>query len=219
VRAGLFITLEGIDGTGKGTQARLLRDHLVKMGLEVEYTREPGGPPIAEAIRGILLSTDNSSMHAWTEAFLYLASRSQNTRQVIIPALEAGKLVLCERYADSTIAYQGAGRGLPIKTLDDLNKIATAGIKPDVTIIFDLNPDEAHKRAKVEKTPDRLESEKSDFHKRIREGYLSIARAHSERVIIIPVTGTAQQVFDQLWNKLEPFIAKYLEKSNQSGSQ
>jgi dTMP kinase len=180
---GFFITIEGIEGSGKSTLTQGILDFLKDNGYEVVYSREPGGTPLGERVRDILLSNVNI-VDPMTEAFLFLAARRENVRCNILPALQNGKVVICDRYTDSTIAYQGYGRGLPIKLLRRLNKIATLGIKPDLTFVIDIDPEKGLERIKG-KELDRIEKENIDFHRRVREGYLKIARISGKRVKVI----------------------------------
>jgi dTMP kinase len=194
--SGLFITLEGIDFCGKTTQAKRLVSYLRRKGYEVLLVREPGGNRVAEKIRKVLLSRKNSDMTPLTELLLYEAARSQLTEKVILPALKRGKTVVCDRYADSSLAYQGFGRGLNKKMIENLNRIATFGLSPDLTIILDVPLAVSAKRRRLEgKDKDRLEREKSDFHKRIREGFSTIARMNRKRVKLLDGTGN----IDQTW--------------------
>lgn len=185
----LFITLEGPEGSGKTTQAKLLRDYLVAVGYSVVHTREPGGNPVAESIRHILLSPDNR-VHPITELLLYEASRSQHTQDVIIPALAADRVVICERYTDATVAYQGYGRGIALKVVATLNKIATAGVKPDLTVYLDIDADEGLQKARRKEDfadGDRMEKECVEFHRKVRQGYLKTARREPRRIKVVTV--------------------------------
>ncbi len=179
--SGAFITLEGIDGSGKTTQAGLLADWLRKEGHSVRLTREPGGTHIGETVRDLLLSPDRN-MTPTAELFLYLADRSLHVAEVIRPALEKGQVVVCERHADSTLAYQGHGRGLDCDLLRRLNALATDGISPDLTIVLDIPPDHARLD---ENSLDRLESEGREFLARVAEGFRKLAREEPERVKLI----------------------------------
>lgn len=187
--AGFFITLEGIDFCGKTTQARKLVPYLKRKGHKVLLVREPGGDKIAERIRRILLSKKNSDMTGLTELLLYEAARSQLTEKVILPALKQGQVVVCDRYADSSLAYQGYGRGLNRKMVNHLNHIATFGLSPDLTIVLDVPVTTSLKRGKKEgRKKDRLERERFEFHQRIREGFLKIARQNRKRIKVVDGT-------------------------------
>ncbi len=193
-----FITFEGIDGSGKTTQAILLKDYLESKGFKVYLTREPGGTEVGSKIREILLSPD-FSINPWTEVFLYLASRVENTI-VVKKKLEENYIVICERYADSTIAYQGYGRNLPLNILAEMNSIATLGLKPDITFLIDIEPELALRR---KKTFDRIEMESKDFYYRVREGYLEIAKREQERFIIIPGNLSKEEIFERIVKRIK----------------
>lgn len=208
---GLFITIEGSDGTGKSTQTRLVIDKLKEMGFQIEHTREPGGTFVSEKIRHLLLEPENK-MFPMTELLLYEASRYQNTYEKIVPALEEGKIVICERYIDASTVYQGYGRGLPLETIESLNMAATGGILPDVTFIFFMDFKEGLKRARaINKTGgssrggDRLEREGMKFHRRISEGYLDIAKKHPHRIKLVRVE---QGDIGQIFNRIMKIILK-----------
>jgi dTMP kinase len=179
--AGLFITLEGIDGSGKTTQAGLLADWLGAEGHRVCSTREPGGSEPGSAIRSLLLSPEHS-IAPEAELFLYLADRAIHVSSVVRPALEAGCIVVCERHADSTLAYQGYGRGLDLALLRRLNAMATGGLMPDLSVVLDMSPDEARLDAS---RLDRLESEGGGFMARAADGFRELARAEPERVKLV----------------------------------
>ncbi len=202
-RRGRFITFEGIDGSGKTTQLRLLAEHLGASGIAVTMAREPGGTPVGDAIRRILLESATVHLEPVAEVLLYFASRAQNVRQVILPALEAGSVVLCDRYVDASTAYQGCGRGLGLEVVFDLERIACAGLKPDLTFVIDIDPRTSVARA-LSRNRDatatgaldesRFERESLDFFARVRSGYLEIARREPERVVVIDGERTPEQV-------------------------
>ncbi len=183
--SGVFISFEGGEGCGKSTQIALLREYLEAQGKVVVETREPGGTVIAERIREVLLNPEHGAMGTEAELLLYAAARAQHVHEKIRPALEAGAVILCDRFADSTTAYQGAARGVAGEVLATLHKIATAGIWPDKTFLLDLDPVVGLDRARIRGTADRLESEKLEFHQAVRAGFLDIARAEPERVLVI----------------------------------
>lgn len=186
---GLFITFEGIDGCGKSTQIELFRRKIEQAGYDHILIREPGGTPIGENIREILLNKVNTGMKAETELLLFEAARAQNVRDVIIPALVDGKIVLCDRFADSSLAYQGYGRQLGAEVVETLNRYATGGIRPDLTFFMDIAPETARDRLTVRRREsDRLDTENLDFMRRARDGYLAIAEADPDRVRIINAT-------------------------------
>lgn len=202
---GRFITLEGIEGSGKSTQAALLRDFLVARGLEVVVTREPGGSPIAEKIREILLDPRNLKMVPLAELFLYEASRTQHVAEVIRPALEAGKWVLCDRFFDASTAYQGNARGLGMKMVAELNLVATWGLVPDLTLVLDLPVEAGLKR--LARSPDRIESETLDFHQRVRQGYLEIAANDPSRIKVVDASGTIDDICTRIRGTVESWLS------------
>jgi len=193
---GQFITFEGIEGCGKSTQTRLLADDLSGRGLKVLVTREPGGTRLGEAIRKLLLDPANSGrIDSRAELLLYLASRQQLLAEVIIPARAAGKIVLCDRYEDATLAYQGAGRGLGMEKIRRLIRSLPLQVNPDLTLLFDLEPEEGFRRIKkAKKILDRFEREKLDFHRRVRAGYLRIARNEKKRVKLVDASLSTPEV-------------------------
>ncbi len=199
---GLFITLEGGDGAGKSTQIRNIEKFFAEKGMTVTHTREPGGPPIAEKLRAILLDPANKEMHAVTEMLIYAAGRAQNVREIVEPALERGEIVICDRYVDSSIAYQAYGRDLG-EMVAEVNHRATGGLRPDLTIWLDIDPETGKARATHDKDPDRLEQESTAFHTRVREGYASIAKAEPERFKRIDATGTVDEIKDEIYRFLE----------------
>jgi dTMP kinase len=174
-----LITFEGVEGAGKTTLAQHLADWLRAQGVSVRLTREPGGSPLGKHLRPLLL---HEPLDAWAELFLFLADRRQHTLQVILPALEQGAWVLCDRYADSTLVYQGYGRGLDIALIRRLNALATGDLTPDLTVLIDLPVEDALARANA---PNRFEAETLAFHTRIREGYLQLARAEPRRFLVL----------------------------------
>ncbi len=182
----MFITLEGPEGSGKTTQAHLLVDHLRRKGYEVVLTREPGGTAIGDQIRAILHDPDNAEMVPWAEVFLYAASRAQLVAQVIRPALAAGRIVVSDRFYDSTLAYQGYGRGLSLETLWQITRIATGGLKPDLTLYLDILPDQGlQRRLAGGEEWNRLDREALAFHRRVRAGYLELAALEPERWVVV----------------------------------
>jgi dTMP kinase len=192
--SGLFISLEGIEGTGKSTQARLLAQALRARGMDVLLTHEPGGTPISQRIREVLLSTDHGEMDPMTELLLYAAARRQHVAEVIAPALRAGRTVITDRFSDSTLAYQGHARGLDRNAIDALDQMATGGLRPALTILLDIDVAEGLRRNRGANKVDRLELEDVAFHGRVREGYLAIQGAEPERVRLVPADGTVDDV-------------------------
>lgn len=196
---GRFITLEGPDGAGKTTLSQALAVKLEQVGIPFVLTREPGDGPIGPSIREILLS--GSEMDAWTEAFLFLADRRQHCRSVVHPALDSGKWVICDRFADSTLVYQGYGRGLDVERLRDLNDIATMGRSPDVTLLLDLAPEKGLTRLPEK---NRLDREPIEFHERVRKGFLAEAARSPERWVILDASRPIEQVIQDAWSVLDP---------------
>lgn len=196
---GLFITFEGPDGCGKTTQMKLLAEYLEKKGEEVVLTREPGGKGLGEKVREILLNYDGEVSDR-CESFLFLADRAQNIDIIVNPAVKAGKIVLCDRHIDSTVAYQGYGRGLDIERINMLNNLATNGKKPDLTFVFDVDVETSMKRVGKEK--DRMESAGIDFHNRVRQGYLELAKQEPNRIKVIDATKSIEEIHDEVINIL-----------------
>lgn len=200
---GLFITFEGADGCGKTTQSELIKQYLENKGYKTIWTREPGSPGLGKKIRELLLHYDGD-VAPRCEAFLFLADRAQHIEHTIKPAVKAGKIVLCDRHTDSTIAYQGYGRGEDIKQLKYLNDLATGDIKPDLTFVFDVSSEVAQTRVGSEK--DRMESAGLEFHKKVREGYLKIAQEEPLRVKVVNANNSIEEVFEQTRAILDEFL-------------
>jgi dTMP kinase len=198
----LFITFEGPDGSGKTTQARLLAEYLESQGKPVLLTREPGGTVISEQIRDVVLSTRNQSIRHETEALLFSAARAQIVAELIRPALAAGKIVVCDRYADSTMAYQGYGLGLDLDALRAITRFATGGLVPDVTFYIDVPAHVGLTRRQRGET-NRLDQKDLDYHARVREGFLKMAREEPQRWIVIDGTRPVDQVQQEIRQKLE----------------
>ena len=196
-----FISFEGIDGSGKSTQATLFLDRLIQLGKEGILVREPGGTPISEAIRHVLLTKGNRQMVARTEALLMTASRSQLTKEVILPNLEQNRWVIADRYADSTLAYQGGGRELNLDWLQDLNKFATYNLEPNITFVIDILPKEALGRRG--QTEDRIEVEGIAFQKKVRQTYLELAQQYSDRIIVIDGHMSREIIQDNIWDEIK----------------
>lgn len=188
---GLFITFEGPDGCGKTTQMKLLAEYFTKNGKEVVLTREPGGKGLGEKVREILLNY-GGEVSDRCESFLFLADRAQNIDIIVNPAVKQGKIVLCDRHIDSTVAYQGYGRGLDIERINMLNNLATNGKKPDLTFVFDVDVETSMKRVGKEK--DRMESAGVEFHNRVRQGYLELAKQEPQRIKVIDATKSIEEI-------------------------
>jgi len=207
VRKGLFITFEGVDGCGKSTQMRFLSEHLERLGYNCVLTREPGGCSISEQIRSILLSVENKNMDCRTEALLYAAARVQHINEVIMPAVAEGKIVLCDRFLDSSIAYQGYGRGLGKEFVLGINAYAMNNAMPDATFFFECPPKSAFTRMNPAKQMDRLEQETMTFFERVFAGYQAIAAEEPARVIKIDASGSKYETSQKVKAIAEKRIA------------
>lgn len=196
---GFFITFEGVEGCGKTTQLRLLKERLEGSGARVLSTREPGGCPIADQMRAILLDAKNSAITPLSELLLYAAARAQHVQEVIVPALERGETVLCDRFTDATVAYQGHGRGLDLAVIEELNRLATDSLQPALTVLIDCPVQVGLARAlsRIEATSgareERFELESVRFHERVRAGYLALAAADPERFVVVDGSGDVAQ--------------------------
>jgi dTMP kinase len=214
--AGIFITLEGGEGSGKSTQAKLLAQHLRDTGHEAILTQEPAGTPVGVLVKGVLerqASGGGPPITPQAELFLFAAARADHVRTVITPALESGLIVVCDRFADSTVAYQGYGRGLPLREIAILNRIATQGLTPDLTLLLDVPPDAGIDRANAthdagDKSRDALGEETLDFHRRVHKGFLAIARAEPERVVAIDALQPQDIVTEAVWAAVEIITAQ-----------
>ncbi|OGS26575.1 MAG: dTMP kinase [Elusimicrobia bacterium RIFOXYB2_FULL_48_7] len=207
MKQGIFITFEGPDGSGKTTHAKLLAQWLEKQGFSVVLTREPGGTPFAESIRKLLLKPGENVFPA-TELLLYAASRAQHTQELIKPALAKGKFVLSDRYSDSTVAYQHFGRSLDINIINELNKIATGGLKPDLTVVIDIKTNRGMDRVSRNRAKDRLENENSLFHGRIRKGFLALSRKEPGRIKVITSGGSIQGTQEKILKITREFLKR-----------
>ena len=197
---GLFITFEGLDGTGKTTQIQELEKKLNSYSLSDIKTREPGGTPIAEKIREIILDPGNIEMSPEAEALLYAASRAQHVSQVIQPALGKNKIVICDRYFDSTLAYQGYARSLDIEDLYIINDFAMQGIRPELTFLLDIDVDASASRLN-DRSQDRLDLEREDFKKKVRAGFLKIAQFEKERIKVINASLPIEEISEIIWEE------------------
>ncbi len=207
MKRGLFITIEGIDGSGKTTQMGLIRDYASSIGCDVVMVRDPGGTRISEEIRRIILDPDRTEMGYCTEMLLYAAARAQMISEVIKPSVEQGKVVICDRFVDSTYAYQGFGRGIALEVLENINNIAIEGILPDVTFFFDLDPERAMERRMASSTTDRMENEKMDFHKKVYQGYVKLAEKYPGRIKRIDSSRPVETV----WNDIKLVLDNILK--------
>jgi len=194
LKKGVFITFEGPEGSGKSTHARLLFEFLKKRGLDCIFTREPGGTLIGDRIREILLERKNVCMNSACELFLFEASRAQIVDEVIMPALEKGRIVVCDRFYDATVAYQGFGAGFDIDLIKSLNAFATMSLKPDLTILLDIGPEAGLKRSLCKGKHDRMESKSLDFHRKVRHGYLKLAKDEPKRIKVFKSHKTINEI-------------------------
>ncbi|MBI3601941.1 MAG: dTMP kinase [Candidatus Omnitrophica bacterium] len=193
---GKLITFEGSEGSGKSTQAALVLEYLKEKKLPAMLLREPGGVKISEAIRNILLDVDNAGMGDECETLLYMAARAQLVKEVLIPALETGKIVLCDRFLDSTIAYQGYGNGVDIATIKQMGKFAVKGVIPDLTLLFDLETQKGLSRTNAHK--DRIELRSLEYHNHVRQGYLALAKQEPGRIKLIRVDAPKEIIFERV---------------------
>lgn len=203
MKKGLFITFEGADGCGKTTQLNLLKDYLENKGYKVVITREPGAKGLGEKIREILLNYDGEVSNR-CESFLFLADRAQNIDIIVKPAIGEGKIVLCDRHTDSTVAYQGYGRGLDIEQINMLNRIATNNIKPDLTLVFDVDIETSMKR--VGNQQDRMEKSGKEFFNKVRNGYLELAKHEPDRIKVIDTAKSITEVQKDVTKIINKYI-------------
>jgi dTMP kinase len=206
-----FITFEGIDGSGKTTQMRLLAERLRAEGCDVFETVEPGGTAVGQQIRRILLDSANQDLRPTAELLLYFASRAQNVEQCILPALQAGKIVLCDRFTDSTVAYQGYARGLGADTVMALDRIACQGLTPDLTLLIDVDVEIGLARMRTRNVggplnETRLDDETQEFHRKVRDAYLTIARQHAGRFRVIDGRGAPEGVAARVWENVRSHV-------------
>lgn len=206
----MFITFEGGEGAGKSTAIKRIVEKLTSEGYEIVLTREPGGTPIAEEIRNVILDKKNTAMDPRTEALLYAASRRQHLVEKVIPALIEGKLVLCDRFLDSSLAYQGGARGIGIDTVYNMNLFATEGMLPDLTILFDIKPEEGLARiaANSQREVNRLDVEKLTFHNKVRDSFHELAKKFPERFVIVDASKTPDEVFEDAYKAIEDRLKK-----------
>ncbi|MDG2337440.1 MAG: dTMP kinase [Gammaproteobacteria bacterium] len=208
-KRGLFLTLEGSEGVGKSTNIGFITAHLEENGIEYILTREPGGTLIAEEIRELLLAVHDESMSELSELLLIFAARAQHLEAKIEPALAAGKWVVCDRFTDATFAYQGYGRRLSIEKIEQLQTMVQGTLRPDLTIILDLDPSVGMERASNRGELDRIEQEQQSFFHRVRQGYLDIAKAEPERCVVIDASKPLEQVKLDLLKVLKQGLAKF----------
>jgi dTMP kinase len=218
--SGTFITFEGIDGSGKSTQLRLVSNYLKERGCNLLLTREPGGTTIGLRLRAALLDAQEE-VDPLTELLVFAADRAQHVRRILRPALKNGMVVISDRYADATVAYQGAGRGFSPDLVTEIVRLATEGLKPDLTLLFDVPVSESTNRTtrRINARRDRLDIEHEDFHERVRQAYLAIAAAEPERVKVIDTSGPVEATHEQVKAIIVSFLESrgHLIRKNSSG--
>ena len=201
---GKFITFEGSEGSGKSTQATLVCEYLKKKNIPVKLLREPGGVKISEAVRGLLLDVKNTDMTKDAETLLYMASRAQLVEEILKPELQKGTVVICDRFLDSTVAYQGYGNGVAIDAIKAIGAFATQGIAPGLTLLFDIDTGKGLSRTNAVK--DRIELRSLEYHKKVRRGYLSIAKKEPKRVRVIKVNAGKEEIFEIVRKEIDRFL-------------
>lgn len=205
---GFFITFEGCEGCGKSTQSRRLYNRLLSMKIQAVLTLEPGGTPLGNTVRDLLKSRQDISISPVSELLLFNSCRTQLVTDVIKPALASGQVVICDRFTDSTLVYQGYARGLDLKLVSTINEIATGGLVPDLTILLDADPDLGLKR-KHNRSADRFETEDMAFHMKVRDGYLDLAKKGSERWLLVQSGQAIEQVSNIIWDRVSPAIERF----------
>ncbi len=207
LKKGLLITMEGPDGSGKTMQMDLLEAALREQGYSVIRSREPGGTPIGEAIRNVILNPEYTEMDSMTEAMLYAASRAQHVAEKIKPAIAEGYIVLLDRFLDSSLVYQGIGRGMTIETIEAINRFATGGLQPDATIMVYIDYEEGLRRKKQQNgSLDRMEAQQDNFHRRVNEGYLQLARRYPERIQLIDGARDPQTIHQDILKRVHELV-------------
>jgi dTMP kinase len=204
-RRGLFVTLEGGEGSGKSSQAQALKALLEAKELTVTVTREPAGCPLGQRVRELLVDA-SLELDARSELFLFVAQRAQHAAEVIRPALERGEIVICDRFGDSSVAYQGYGRGLSPDDVRLANRMATKGLVPDLTVLLDVPVETGLARKRGESAPDRIGQEGASFHERVRQGYLAMAAEEPDRFLVVDGTLPAEEITRTVWRRLEPLL-------------
>ncbi|MCX8130771.1 MAG: dTMP kinase [Clostridia bacterium] len=205
---GLFITVEGTDGSGKSTQIKLMEDYLKGNGFEVVLTREPGGTKIGEKVRSLILDPDNVEMGEVAEMLLYAAARAQLVSELIKPSLESGKIVICDRFVDSSYVYQGFGRGIDFKIIEDVNRAALNSVIPDITFFMDIRPEIALGRRIASTGADRIEKEKMEFHVRVYSGYKKLASLYPDRIKPIESNRSVEDISSDIRQWLDKLLKK-----------
>ncbi|MEW6570562.1 MAG: dTMP kinase [Nitrospirota bacterium] len=206
---GLFISFEGIEGSGKSTQAKLLYKYLRRGGFEAILTEEPGGTEIGRKIREILLCPENKGMVSKTELLLYYASRAQHLEEIILPSVERSAVVITDRFTDSTIVYQGYGRGVNLNVILSIDRLITSALRPDLTLLLDLDVETGLKRNRRLRKSDRLELEDIEFHKKVKEGYLELARQEPQRIKLIDASRDIKKIHKEIIDIISNFINRW----------
>ena len=210
-RGGLFITLEGGEGAGKSVQSNALLQRLEERGVTAILTREPGGTPLGERLRDIILGLAGSGdqpLQPLTETLLFVAARAELVERVIAPAITRGDVVVCDRFADSTVAYQGFGRGVEAEVIERLNDIATGGLRPELIVLLDLPVEEGLARARVAGTSDRFEREEAAFHERVRAGYQTLAEREPDRWLVVDASQPPDAATESIWRRVERLLER-----------
>lgn len=207
--SGLFITMEGTDGAGKTTQIKLLEEYLLNKGYKVVCTREPGGTPISEKIREIIIDKNNTEMTDMTEALLYAASRAQHVNEVILPTLKEGGIVISDRFLDSSIVYQGFARSIGERLIKNINKYAVGDLEPDITFLLKLKPEDGLARKKEQAELDRLEAEKFSFHQRVYDGYVRLSKRCKERIQVVDALKSVDEIHNSIVKGVNHLIEKH----------
>ncbi|MGD2278991.1 MAG: dTMP kinase [Candidatus Omnitrophota bacterium] len=209
LKKGIFITFEGPEGSGKSTHAKNVYKELVKLGYDVEYTFEPGATALGEKIRGILLGPVPINIAQKAELFLFEADRAQHVKKVILPALKAKKVVLCDRFNAATFAYQGYGLGMDMEKVEEVDALATEGLAPDLTILLDIDVETGLSRATAGRRADKMEKRSKQFHEKVRRGYLAIAAKHADKMRIVKVEEEKDKTYKSVWKEVYGLIERY----------
>ena len=206
MRNGFFITFEGGEGAGKSMQVEILASHLREVGYDITVTREPGGTRIGEQIRSITHNSENVDLNAKAEAYLMAASRAQHVVETIMPALETNRIVICDRFVDSSIVYQGYGRNLGADKIAALNEMAVNGATPDITFLLDIDPVVGAKRQQAKKNKDRLDMQQTDFYTRVRNGYQTLVKQNKKRFVVIDANQSIEKIATKVWQVVQKKI-------------
>ncbi|MDO4377848.1 MAG: dTMP kinase [Erysipelotrichia bacterium] len=211
MKNGLFLTIEGCDGSGKTTACKTVISRLQQEGYDVVYTREPGGSEIAEQIRNVILDVKNTAMDKRCEALLYAAGRRQHLTEIILPALTAGKIVICDRFIDSSLAYQGNGRGIGMDEIFKINEFAIENHLPDMTVYYSIDAQEGLRRISGRENLDRLDAESIDFHKKVQQGYEILCQKYPKRIKVIDASLSKEEVAENTYKLIKEKINEYVQ--------